>query len=138
MKTLEEIRNRFKNDHFATDATGVIIDSAMPGKAVCSLTLEERHMNENQVPMGGAIFTLADIACAVAANGYAEKKTVSQQASVTFLSPAKGERLIAEASCLREGRTTALYSVDVRDELGTYVAHATMNGYVIHEGNIHK
>ena len=75
MKTLEEIRNRFKNDHFATDATGVIIDSAMPGKAVCSLTLEERHMNENQVPMGGAIFTLADIACAVAANGYAEKKT---------------------------------------------------------------
>lgn len=116
----------------------MIIDSAMPGKAVCSLTLEERHMNENQVPMGGAIFTLADIACAVAANGYAEKKTVSQQASITFLSPAKGERLIAEASCLREGRTTALYSVDVRDELGTYVAHATMNGYVIHEGNIHK
>lgn len=137
MKTLEEIRDRFKNDHFATDATGVVIDSAMPGKAVCSLTLEERHMNENNVPMGGAIFTLADIACAVAANGYAEEKTVSQQASITFLSPAKGERLTAEASCLRKGRSTALYSVDIRDELGTYVAHATMNGYVI-QGSVHK
>ena len=34
MPTLEEIRNRFKNDHFATDATGVIIDSAQPGKAL--------------------------------------------------------------------------------------------------------
>ena len=131
MSDLEEIRSRFNNDPFATDATGVVIDCAEPGRAVCSLTLEERHMNENNVPMGGAIFTLADIACAVAANGYSEKKTVSQQASITFLSPAKGERLIAEASCLRDGRTTAFYAVDVRDELGTYVAHATMNGYVI-------
>ncbi|RKI83119.1 PaaI family thioesterase [bacterium 0.1xD8-71] len=131
MSALEEIRSRFQNDHFATDATGIVIDSAEPGKAVCSLVLEEKHMNENNVPMGGAVFTLADIACAVAANGYSEKKTVSQQASITFLSPAKGSRLVAEASCLRSGRTTALYTVDVRDELGTYVAHATMNGYII-------
>ena len=131
MSALEEIRSRFQQDHFATDATGVVIDAAEPGKAVCSLTLEEKHMNENNVPMGGAIFTLADIACAVAANGYSEKKTVSQQASITFLAPAKGKRLIAEASCLRAGRTTALYMADVRDELGTYVAHATMNAYII-------
>lgn len=131
MSALEEIRSRFQNDHFATDATGVVIDAAEPGKAVCSFVLEEKHMNENHVPMGGAIFTLADIACAVAANGYSEKKTVSQQASITFLALAKGKRLIAEASCLRAGRTTALYAVDVRDELGTYVAHATVNGYVI-------
>lgn len=131
MPTLEEIRRRFQNDHFATETTGIVIDSAEPGKAVCSLVLEERHMNENNVPMGGAVFTLADIACAVAANGYSEKKTVSQQVSITFLAPAKGKRLTAEASCLRSGRTTALYAVDIRDELGTYVAHATMNGYVI-------
>lgn len=131
MSALEEIRNRFKNDHFATDTTGIVIDSAEPGKAVCSMTLEERHMNENNVPMGGAVFTLADFTCAIASNGYSERKTVSQNVSITFLSPAKGKRLIAEASCLREGRTTALYMADVRDELGTYVAHAVLNGYVI-------
>jgi len=131
MSALEKIRNRFKNDRFATNATGIVIDSAEPGKAVCSLTLEDRHMNDNNVPMGGAIFTLADFACAVAANGHSERNTVSQHVSITFLAPAKGGRLIAEASCLREGHTTALYAVDVKDELGTYVAHATMNGYVI-------
>ncbi|MBD5502636.1 MAG: PaaI family thioesterase [Lachnospiraceae bacterium] len=131
MSALEEIRNRFKNDHFATEATGIVIDLAEPGKAVCSMVLEERHMNENNVPMGGAVFTLADFACAIAANGYSERKTVSQNVSITFLSPAKGKRLIAEASCLREGRTTALYAADVRDELGTYVAHAVLNGYAI-------
>ncbi len=131
MPTLEEIRNRFKNDHFATDATGIVIDLAEPGRAVCSLTLEERHMNENNVPMGGAIFTLADFVCAIAANGHSERNSDSQNVSITFLAPAKGKRLIAEASCLREGRTTALYTADVRDELGTYVAHAVLNAYVI-------
>ncbi|MBD5477270.1 MAG: PaaI family thioesterase [Lachnospiraceae bacterium] len=131
MSALEEIRNRFKNDHFAMETTGIVIDLAEPGKAVCSMVLEERHMNENNVPMGGAVFTLADFACAIAANGYSERKTVSQNVSITFLSPAKGKRLIAEASCLREGRTTALYTADVRDELGTYVAHAVLNGYAI-------
>ena len=131
MPSLEEIRSRFQNDHFAMDATGIVIDSAEPGKAVCSLTLEERHMNENHVPMGGAVFTLADFTCAIAANGYNERKTVSQHASITFLSPARGKRLIAEAVSLRDGRTTALYTVDVRDELGTYVAHGTINGYVL-------
>ncbi|MDE7251605.1 MAG: PaaI family thioesterase [Acetatifactor sp.] len=133
MSALEEIRNRFKNDHFATDAAGIVIDSAEPGKAVCSMTLEERHMNENNVPMGGAIFTLADFVCAIASNGYSEKKTVSQNVSITFLAPAKGKRLIAEASLLRQGRTTALYAADVRDELGTYVAHAVLNAYVIND-----
>lgn len=131
MSKLEEIRERFQNDRFATDAAGIVIDSAEPGKAVCSLHLELRHMNANKVPMGGAIFTLADFACAVAANGYCEKATVSQNASITFLAPAKGRRLIAEASCLRSGRTTALYAVDVRDELGTYVAHAAINSYIV-------
>lgn len=134
MTDLEEIRRRFQNDRFAMETTGVVIESAEPERAVCSLALEDRHMNENHVPMGGAVFTLADIACAVAANGYSEKKTVSQQVSITYLAPAKGKRLIAEATCLRSGRKTALYQVDVRDELGTYVAHATMNGYVISGG----
>lgn len=131
MPNLEEIRRRFQNDHFAMDTTGIKIDSAEPGKAVCSLILEERHMNENNVPMGGAIFTLADFTCAVAANGYSERMTVSQNASITFLAPARGERLTAEAACLRSGRTTALLTVDIRDELDTYVAHAAVNAYVI-------
>lgn len=131
MPTLEEIRERFQKDRFATETTGIVIDQAEPGRAVCSLVLEGRHMNANNVPMGGAVFTLADFACAVAANGCSEKVTVSQNVSITFLAPAKGKRLTAEASCLREGRTTSLFAVDIRDELGTYVAHASVNGYTI-------
>lgn len=131
MLTLEEVRQRFKADRFAMDTVGIVIDSAEPGHAVCSLDLEERHMNANNVPMGGAIFTLADFACAVAANGHAERVTVSQNASITFLAPAKGKRLIAEADCVRSGRTIGLYAVDIRDEEETHVAYATINAFVV-------
>lgn len=137
MSDLDEIRSRFQKDHFAVETTGITIDCAEPGKAVCSLALEQKHMNENKVPMGGAVFTLADFACAIAANGYSGRTTVSQSANITFLAPARGERLIAQAYCLREGHTTALYGVDVRDELGTYVAHATVNGYAIRRQDSH-
>ena len=88
-------------------------------------------MNANNTPMGGAIFTLADFAYAVASNGFTEQIIVSQQVSITFLAPARGRVLLAEAACLKSGRTTCLYAVDVRDELGTYVAHASVNGFAV-------
>lgn len=131
MPTIEELQSRFQSDRFAVEVTGADIREAEPGRAVCVLALRPDHMNANHTPMGGAIFTLADFAFAVAANGFAERVTVSQHVSVTFLSPAKGQELQAEARCLKAGRTTCLYQVEVRDELGTYVAHAEVNGFTI-------
>ena len=81
--------------------------------------------------MGGAVFTLADFAFAVAANAFEETVTVSQHVSITFLAPAKGKRLFAQARCRKAGRTTCLYEVDVTDELGGFVAHAVVNGFSI-------
>lgn len=88
-------------------------------------------MNANGSPMGGAVFTLVDFAFAVAANGYGGQTVVSQQASITFLAPARGSLLLAEAKRLKAGRTASLYQVTVRDEIGTYVAHATINGFAV-------
>lgn len=130
MPTMEELTKRFHEDRFAAQA-GVEIREAEPGRALCAMPLRPCHMNANNTPMGGAIFTLADFAYAVASNGFTDKIIVSQQAAITFLAPAKGTELLAEAKCLKSGRTTCLYEVDVRDELGTYVAHATVNGFTV-------
>ena len=82
--------------------------------------------------MGGAIFTLADLAGAVAVNcGKEQPDTVALHADITFLSPAKGTRLIAEASCVKAGRTTSLFEIRIEDELGTKVAQASINGYTV-------
>lgn len=131
MPTLDDLKKRFQDDRYATRLTGAEIREAEPGRAVCGLALRPDHMNANNAPMGGAVFTLADFAFAVAANGFADRVTVSQHVSVTFLSPAKGRELLAEARCLKAGRTTCLYQVDVRDDKGTYVAHAEFNGFTL-------
>ena len=129
MPTLEQIRACFSGDRFAMETVGVTIDVAEPGRAVCTLPIRPAHLNANLVPMGGAVFTLADFAFAVAANSHSTRVTVTQQVSVTFLAASRGKVLTAEARCLKAGRTTCLYNVDVTDDLGTQVAHLTINGF---------
>ena len=131
MPTLDQIRACFSGDRYATETTGVTIQEAQPGRAVCTLPLRPELLNANHTPMGGAIFTLADFAFAVAANGHSQRVTVSQHASITFLAPAKGQTLIARAACIKAGRRTCLYAVDITDELDTCVAHMTVNGYTV-------
>ena len=104
MPSLEALRERFSHDKYATALTGAEMREAEPGRAVCALPLRADHMNPHHTPMGGAICTLADFAFAVAVNGHAERVTVSQHVSITFLSPARGKTLLAEARCVKAGR----------------------------------
>lgn len=132
MSTLAEIRSRFQNDRFATQAAGIIIDEATEGYARCSMMLTPRHENARGKPMGGAIFTLADFAASVAANGFAEGEVaITLNGNINFLAEAKGECLIAKAHRVKHGRSTTVYSVDIFDDLETLVARATITGFVI-------
>jgi len=129
MPTFEEIKKRFYQDRYAVEVTGIELLEAQPKRAVCVLTLRPELLNANGIPMGGTLFTLADFAFAVAANAYSETSYVSQNASITFLSPARGQKLTAEAKCLKAGRRTCLYEVNITDDSGVYVAHMTVNGF---------
>ena len=74
MPSLEELRERFREDRYATQLTGADILEAEPGRALVGLRLRPDHLNANQKVMGGAVFTLADFAFAVAANGFADHR----------------------------------------------------------------
>lgn len=129
MPTLEEIRTCFAHDRFAVETTGVEIVEAEPGRAVCTLKLKPGHLNKNDVPMGGALFTLADFTFAVASNAYSEDVIVSQHIDMTFLAPARGKTLTAEAVCIKAGKRTCLYQVTITDDEDVFVAHMTVNGF---------
>lgn len=131
MPSFEEIKTRFANDRFATELAQAEIITAEPNHAICQMKVHPELLNANNIPMGGALFTLADFAFAVASNAFSEKGCVSQNVSMTFLAPAKGQLITAEAVCLKSGRRTCLYAVDIRDDAGTYVAHLTVNGFVV-------
>lgn len=126
-ETLEQVRAFFRKDHFATE-NGAVIDEIRENYARCSLKIEERHINGMGAVMGGVPFMLADFTFAVAAN-WKECRTVSLHSDIAFLGTAKGERLIAEAHCIKNGRTTCYYQVEVHDELNNQVAVVNTTGF---------
>ncbi len=128
-KSLDEIKAFFQKDRFATES-GVVIEKIEDGAAVCTMTLTEHHRNSVGSVMGGAIFTLADFTFAVASN-WQGTLYVSRSSQITFLGAAKGGQLIATARRVKEGRQTCYYLIDVTDELGTQVAHVTMDGFAV-------
>lgn len=116
--TLQHFQEVFANDRYAR-LTGVEIVSVGNHTAVCSLTLDSRHLNARGMAMGGVLFTLADFCVAVAANSECVNQSeasedlslqwVSLDSSIHFLAPAQGHTLSATCSALKVGRTTALF-----------------------------
>ena len=107
-------RTVFAADRYATELTGIEIASAGDHEATCTLTLATRHCNARGVAMGGALYTLADFAAAIAANsdclGSGDLHWVSLDATAHYLSPAPlGARLAARSHALKHGRSTAPY-----------------------------
>ena len=127
--SIDEARAYFAGDIYAMES-GVTLDALEGSTAVCSMPITERHKNANGGVMGGAIFTLADFAGAVAGNNI-HRPTVAQQVSCSFLSNSRGARLIATARCRKDGKTTCVFNIDVVDDLGRDIAQFVMTSYKI-------
>lgn len=124
---LKKVRERFANDRYAT-VNGAVIEEVGDGYARIVMELDEHHYNAVGGVMGGAIFTIADFAFAVASN-WQGKTVVSQTAQITYLGRVKGKKMIAEARQVKDGRSMCYYVVEVTDELGSQIAHVTSSGF---------
>jgi len=130
MQTLEEVREFFNNDVYATGTTGVEIVDARPGYAKVALEVDQRHINAVGRVMGAVYYTMADFAFAVATNyEYDKGATVTLSSQINFLGAARGKMLIGEAKILKDGRATSFYRVRITDELGTRIAEVSTNGF---------
>lgn len=127
MTDLNTIREYFSQDRFAAFA-GCIIEDAGKDHARCSMRLTDNHRNALGLVMGGAIFTLADFAFAVAAN-VDSVPTVATSSSISFLSSSKGTMLMADAKPLHSGKNTCTFIINVTDENGKPIASVTTGGF---------
>ena len=125
--SLEEAREFFYKYKFAVN-TGVTLDELTEDKAICSLMVSDVHKNAYGGVMGGVIFTLADFAFAVLSNQI-HQLTVAQQVSINYLSAPKGDKLIAEATCRKSGRTSSIVIVNISDDVGRDVAQFVGTGF---------
>ncbi|MDR0657453.1 MAG: PaaI family thioesterase [Mediterranea sp.] len=121
-------REFFKNDRFATGA-GIELTEIKKGYGKARLTVGTQHLNAGNTTQGGAIFTLADLALAAAANSHGTL-ALSLTSNITFLrSSVPGDTLTAEARERHIGRRTGHYQVDVTNQHGELVATFEANVY---------
>ena len=119
--TMEEMEAFFSGDHFATQAAGCRIVEGWKGHAVAEMALAEIHKNAQGNIMGGAIFTLADFALAIASN-IGTGPAVNAMSTIMYLSATRGTKLIATADCEKAGRRLGFYAVRVTDDTGKLIA----------------
>ena len=120
---------QFAGDTYATDTTGIVLEEAREGYARCRLDIEPKHHNARRRVMGGAIFTLADYAFAVAVGCGEQPPTVTLSSTAHFIASPHGSRIYAEAKCIKSGRSTCFVEVTVTGDDGTLVATVSEVGY---------
>ena len=120
--------NHFRKDHMA-QSLGIEIIDIQDGRATVRMCVEQRHCNSVDIAHGGALFTQADYAMAIASNtrGFV---AVAINASINYIKAVKGGLLYATAVRVSESRRTASYRIDVADTTSTIVA--IMQGTVYH------
>ena len=106
MKSLEELKEFFSHDRYATATTGIEILEAGDGYAKVGLSVNEGHKNAGNRVMGAVYYTMADFAFAVASNPNAgdEPITFTLSSQINFLTAAKGEYLEGRASTRRRSK----------------------------------
>lgn len=111
----------FKNDRFA-DKVGIELMEVKEGYSKARLVITEEHLNAGHRTQGGALFTLADLALAAAANSHGTL-ALSLSSNITFLrGSGPGDTLYAEARERYIGRTTGYYQIDITNQKGDLIA----------------
>ena len=122
----------FKKDLFA-GKTGVELIEIKEGYSKARLVITEEHLNAGHRTQGGALFTLADLALAAAANSHGTL-AFSLSSNITFLrGSGVGDTLYAEARERYVGRTTGYYQIDVTNQKGELIA--TFESSVFRKGD---
>jgi acyl-CoA thioesterase len=116
----EDLKRIFKQDQFAAHSNIELL-TAGPGHATAKMTLQPLHLNGLKTVHGGAIFTLADFAFAVACNSHGTM-AVALDVSIVFMKAATTGTLWAEAREASKNFKIGLYLVDIKDDQGDLVA----------------
>ena len=118
--THEQLQAFFNGDAFAA-ACGIELIEFSPGKARCKMTVAPEHLNGFGVCHGGAVFSLADFAFAVASNSHGTL-AMAINANISFVKAVNAGVLYAEAREETRNPRLGTYAIRVTDEADDTVA----------------
>jgi len=121
------LKDFFKKDRFALMA-GVELLEVGEGYAKARMLVTPEHLNGGGVCQGGALFTLADLACAAAFNSHL-LLTLGTSANITFVGNVSEGYVYAEAHEMVDHPKLPFAEVRLTDETGRLLAIFTSGGY---------
>lgn len=125
----QKLKDFFYNDEFAR-TSGISIIDMSEGYGKTAIIVEKRHLNGVRIVQGGAVFTLADLAFALASNSRGNV-SVGLNNYINYIKPAfKGDILTAEATEVSRGRTIGTYEVKITNQKGELVATFQGTSYI--------
>ena len=120
MSDIEKIKAFFvDNDRFAGH-NGIRLIEAALGRAVVEMDVQEYHLNGANVVHGGALFTLADFAFAIACNMQG-RLSLAVSVTMNFVKAATKGTLRAVCEQVTDGKL-ATYRATITDDSGEIVA----------------
>jgi len=125
------LRRFFRRDRFAARA-GIRLLEVKAGYALARMRVTPEHHNGVGVVQGGAVFTLADLAFAVACNTHG-LVALAVNVSISFLRAVEKGTLTAEAREVSRSSRLSTVEVEVRDRSGALVALFHGTAYVTKE-----
>jgi acyl-CoA thioesterase len=118
---MQELKQFFSTGDLFARHSGIELVDLGPGWAKASMKIEPFHFNGAKTVHGGAIFTLADFAFAVASNSHGSL-AMGINTSMSFVKAALKGTLYAEATEQSRNPKLASYSVMITDDAGDVVA----------------
>ncbi len=110
----------FAKDAYAAEA-GIELITVSTGAAKVKMEIRDRHKNSHGTVHGGAIFTLADTAFALASNSHGIP-AAAINAHISYVKSATSGTLFAAAEEFSLNKKIATYLVHVTDQNGDRIA----------------
>ncbi len=119
--TIDELKEYLNQADRFGKFNGMRLTVLKIGYAEAEMEITSNSLNGLDLVQGGAIFTLADLALAGAANSHGFH-TVSVSSSISYVRPGSGKVLKAVAREANRGKRTGLYEIEVFNDQGKLVA----------------
>ncbi len=121
--------DQFNNSTFAKNFQIEVIEMK-DGYARLSMQVDDTMLNVHDMVHGGFLFTLADTTAGAACMSRGHE-CVTLNGNINYVKPATGPIVYAEAKEIHNGRTTAVYEIDVLDHAHGLLATATFTMYIL-------
>jgi len=107
-------QRQFEKDRFAKH-NGIYLVEASPGFAIAQMEVRDFHLNSVGVIHGGALFSLADFAFAVASNAHG-RVALAIDAGISFFKALNSGVLTATAKEISINNRLGTYLIDITNE----------------------